>query len=99
MPPHLFLGFSISEWLGIISIISILVGAFKTFLFNPIGDQLKDLSGAIQNLSDNSAKAHSDLEKKISKNHLDIERHDIEIDFLFDKNHLHRREKNEDGED
>ncbi|APX73104.1 hypothetical protein M5C72_08415 [Companilactobacillus allii] len=98
MPPHTFtvLGFTISDWVGIATITSLIIAAVRRILFQPLNDKLSDLSKAITELNANSNKAHSDLKDKIEENHLDIERHDIEIGFLYDKNNLNRRKKNED---
>lgn len=97
MPPHLILGYSISEWVGIITIGVTMVAAIKTVLVKPLTDQMTQLSSAIKELNESSNKAHTDLANKINKDHMEIEKHDIEIGFLYDKNNLKRRNKsNED---
>ncbi|KRO16528.1 hypothetical protein [Lacticaseibacillus saniviri] len=90
---HTFLGFTIGEWGGIIAIGTAIVGAIYRVAVKPLSDKLADLSGAINNLSISSNQTHLELDHRLDKHDIKIERHDAEIQFLYDKNNLKRREE------
>ena len=102
MPPeHLFLGYSIGDWVGLLTIISMLIGALiwliRVAITKPFTNQMSELNEAIRNLTDSSKADHSMFDLRLDKHDRKIERHDTEIGFLYDLNNIKRkRENNED---
>lgn len=94
MPPHVFLGYTIAEWLALLSIIGVLGGYFiwlvNHFIVQPLSDSINRLSTEVKDFKDLSRNEHSEFKKHFDRiddrlddheNHLT--RHDEEIKTLF----------------
>lgn len=92
---HTFLGFTIAEWGGIITIAGGLIGAIYKVAVKPLKDTMGDLGDAIHDLTASSKLEHSDFDKRLDNHDQKLVRHDAEIQFLYDKNGMTRR-KSED---
>lgn len=88
---HLFLGFSIAEWGGILAIGGTLIGAIYKVVVKPLQEQLKNLSDSINGLNESSKNDHSRFDDRLDRHDIRLERHDAELQFLYDKNNLTRR--------
>lgn len=55
MPPHVIMGYSLTEWLALFSLFSIFLGTLAWFvnvvIFKPLRSDIKDLSGEFKDLS------------------------------------------------
>ena len=98
MPPHLFLGYSIGDWVGLLTIISMLVGTLiwliRVAITKPFTEQMAKLNEAIRNLTDSSKTEHSSFDLRLDNHDRKIERHDAEIGFLYDLNNIKRKREN-----
>ena len=88
---HLFLGFTIAEWGGIIAIGSALIGAIYKVAVKPLRDELSNLSRSINSLHESSKTDHKRFDDRLDRHDIRLERHDAELQFLYDKNNLTRR--------
>lgn len=83
MPPHVIMGYSLSEWLTLLSILSIIGGFFvymvKTIIVNPLREDIKDLSRTIGEF-DNALKQY---DKRIDKLEQDSIKFDTNFRTLF----------------
>lgn len=96
MPPeHLFLGYTIGDWVGLLTIISMLVGTLiwliRVAITKPFTEQMAKLNEAIRNLTDSSRADHSMFDSRLDNHDRKIERHDAEIGFLYDVNNIKRK--------
>ena len=98
MPPHLFLGYSIGDWVGLLTIISMLVGTLiwliRVAITKPFTEQMAKLNEAIRNLTASSKVDHSSFDLRLDNHDRKIERHDAEIGFLYDLNNIKRKREN-----
>lgn len=86
MTEHIIFGFSVSEWVGIITII----GGVYTFIARPLINKLTTLSKSIDRVSDNAKTEHDRLWRHYDKHDRQIWEHDRELDVLYDQTHLTR---------
>jgi len=91
-PPHVFFGYTISEWLGIITIIGML-GSFLALVFNkfvvkPITGSMDRLSGEFKDFRKSSHEEHENFHKMLD-DHEDriviLERNDAVQDRVLDE--------------
>lgn len=99
MPPeHLFLGYTIGDWVGLLTIISILIGAIiwlvRIAIIKPFTSQMSELNEAIRSLATSSKVDHSSFDLRLDNHDRKIERHDTEIGFLYDLNNIKRKREN-----
>ena len=99
MPPeHLFLGYTIGDWVGLLTIISMLIGALiwliRVAITKPFTEQMAKLNEAIRDLATSSKVDHSMFDSRLDKHDQKIERHDAEIGFLYDVNNIKRKREN-----
>ena len=96
--PHLYFGFTIGDWVGLLTIISMLVGALiwliRVAITKPFTEQMAKLNESIQNLTASSKTDHSKFDLRLDKHDRKIERHDAEIGFLYDLNNIKRKRNN-----
>lgn len=88
---HVILGLSIAEWAGVAAICTAFFTALYQLAFKPLMSKFDELSAAINHLSENSQLIHEHINDHLGKHDLILERHNTEIDFLFDFNHLKRK--------
>lgn len=88
---HVILGLTIAEWVGVLTIVTTFMTAVYKMLFKPLMSKFDELSAAINHLSENSQLIHEHINDHLGKHDLILERHNTEIDFLFDFNHLKRK--------
>ncbi|MEA5157582.1 MULTISPECIES: hypothetical protein [Lactobacillaceae] len=84
--PHVIFGFTVSEWVGIVGILSGTYG----FIVKPLLTKLETLSKSIDQISENSLIEHNRLWQHYDIHDKQIWKHDQEIDVLYTKNHLKR---------
>lgn len=84
--PHVVFGFTVSEWVGIIGILSGTYG----FIVKPLLTKLETLSKSIDQISENSLIEHNRLWRHYDIHDRQLWKHDQEIGILYDKNHLKR---------
>lgn len=99
MPPeHLFLGYTIGDWVGLLTIISMLVGTIiwliRVAITKPFTEQMAKLNEAIKSLTDSSNADRSMFDLRLDNHDRKIERHDAEIGFLYDVNNIKRKQEN-----
>jgi hypothetical protein len=92
---HTFLGFTIAEWGGIITIAGGLIGAIYKVAVKPLKDTMGDLGDAIRDLTASSKKDHQAFDDRLDKHDQKLVRHDAEIQFLYDKNGMTRRKSDD----
>lgn len=86
MGPHVIFGFTVSEWVGIVGILSSTYG----FIIRPLLKSLTDLRNSINQLTQDSLIEHNRLWKHYDYHDKWLWKHDQEIGILYDKNHLKR---------
>lgn len=84
--PHVFFGFTVDEWVGIIGIVTAVYG----FLVHPLLNKLGNLSKSIDQISENSLIEHNRLWHHYDIHDKQLWKHDQEIGILYDRNHLKR---------
>ena len=95
---HTFLGFTIGEWGGIISISVTLLGGIYAVAVKPLKDTMGDLRDAIHDLTVSSKSEHSEFDKRLDQHDKKLVRHDAEIQFLYNKNGMARRKPEDDDQ-
>lgn len=100
-PPHIFFGYTISEWLGIVTIIGML-GSFLALVFNRF--VVKPITGSVDRLSDEfkdfRKSSHEEHESfhNILDDHEDriinLERNDAVQDRVLDELTPHQTKEN-----
>ena len=95
---HAFLGFTIGEWGGIISIGVTLLGGIYAVAVKPLKDTMGDLRDAIHDLTASSKKDHQAFDDRLDRHDQKLVRHDAEIQFLYDKNGMTRRKPEDDDQ-
>jgi hypothetical protein len=93
--PHIIFGFTVSEWVGIVGILSGTYG----FIVKPLLNKLETLSKSIDQISENSLIEHNRLWRHYDIHDRQLWKHDQEIGILYDKNHLKRSDIKTDKED
>lgn len=88
---HVILGFTISEWGGIITILGASIGAVRYGIIKPLMNQFKVLSHSIEELNRSSIFEHNKIYDKMNAQENKLVRHDAEIGFLYDVNNLKRK--------
>lgn len=84
--PHVIFGFTVSEWVGIVGILSGTYG----FIVKPLLNKLETLSKSIDQISENSLIEHNRLWQHYDIHDKQIWKHDQEIGILYDRSHLKR---------
>ncbi|MFD1466462.1 hypothetical protein ACFQ4L_10355 [Lapidilactobacillus mulanensis] len=88
---HLFLGFTIAEWGGIIAIIAAIYGV----AVRPINEHLSRLSDSIDQLNQSSRLEHKEFDRRLDIHDQRLVKHGAELDFLYELNHLKRKRDDE----
>ena len=88
MPPHVFFGFTIDEWVGILGIIGTVYG----FLVRPLIKRIANLGNSIDELNKNSITEHNRLWRHYDVHDRKLYKHDIEIGELYSHAHLKRED-------
>lgn len=93
--PHVFFGFTVDEWVGIIGIVTAVYG----FLVRPLLNKLGKLSESIDQISENSLIEHNRLWHHYDIHDKQLWKHDQEIGILYDQSHLKRSDIKYDDKD
>ena len=86
MPQHVFLGFTIDEWTGILGIIVTVYG----FIVRPLLKRIASLGNSIDEFNKNAIAEHNRLWRHYDNHDRRLYKHDLEFDELFNHAHLKR---------
>ncbi|WP_455386464.1 hypothetical protein [Lactiplantibacillus pentosus] len=97
-PPHYVFGYSIAEWLSLLSILAIFIGAlswiFRVVLITPLNYQMQELAHQIKDMGI-ANQQQSDANERLLQQHADmlqehermLIRHEEDIHTLFKNNY------------
>ena len=87
---HVFFGFTLSEWAGIITIITAGLSAFIKYAIKPLLEKFDELSHTIRDLDHTSRKERELIRQHLAEHDTAIAKHDTEISFLYSEKGWHR---------
>lgn len=98
IPPHVFWGFQLSEWVQIIGIITFISGIViwivRLAIVNPtrvsndaLRESIDTLSRRVEGIGGNADKVHEEHDKRLDRHDVHLARHDEEIKTLFQRTH------------
>lgn len=99
MPPHVFLGYNLDEWLMLLSIAGVFVAVIswliRKVVIDPIRNDMKAsnaalmstldvLSEKVANIGGNANKVYASFDKRLNAHDRTLTRHDEQIKNLYD---------------
>ncbi|GAF41770.1 hypothetical protein FC83_GL002960 [Agrilactobacillus composti DSM 18527 = JCM 14202] len=89
---HTILGFTISEWGGITTMGTVVLGAIYKVVVKPLSDRLSDLRDALDKLNTETQIERQKIKVQLNHHDIQLARQDAELQFLYDHNHIIRKE-------
>lgn len=98
MPPHIFFGYTLDEWLMLLSIAGVFVAVISWFIrkvvIDPIRNDMKAsntalmstldvLSEKVANIGGNANKVHDSFDKRLNEHDHTLTQHDEQIKTLY----------------
>ena len=96
VPPHVFLGFQLGEWLQLIGIITFIAGivawVIRIAIVNPtktsndaLSNAISELSKKVEGIGDNADRVHDEHDRRLDEHDVRLAKHDEEFKTIFSR--------------
>ncbi|WP_461243690.1 hypothetical protein [Secundilactobacillus muriivasis] len=94
VPPHVFMGFELSEWVQLIAIVGFIAGivawVVRAAIVAPLTTAINNLSSKVDGIGGNADRVHAEHDRRLDEQDVHLARHDEEFKTVF--NQLNRED-------
>lgn len=95
VPPHVFMGFELGEWVQLIAIVGFIAGIVawivRASIVAPLTTAINNLSKKVDGIGGNADRVHAEHDRRLDEQDVHLARHDEEFKTVF--NQLNREDK------